>query len=817
VLILAVTWLAVTAAAASAAGCSNEAIRVEQGSTYLPDCRAYEQVTPVDKDNGEVQQSEAGLEEGRLEAPEGMYAAVSGGRMSWTSEYSLPGSDWPGLDYLSVREPESPSKPGGWRTENVIPAQSSPINGTDCAGLVGVADYSTELTESVLADGEGQFAGVAFPQANCGHDEPRLAAGELPDEQNLLLRAEEGRSYGLIDVTPNGIAQPSYKTEEEKNEIPYWYEPSLLDASANLETVVFEEELPLTEDAPGWPDGWKGNDNLYAWSSAVDTDALVSLLPDGEGVRGILAGSSRNTKPGASESPPRNVAVSRHAVSAEGSRIFFEAGGDLYVRENPDAAQSALGPKDECLDSGEACTIQLDSPNAGAAGPGGGGKFLAANATGTKVFFMDQASAGLTSTTVEGSGLNLYEYSLPTGTGAPGTLTDLTPDSEVNVLGVAGAGEEDSYFYFVADGMLSESGQSSHGAVAQAGEPNMYVVHEGRIKFVATLDPATDFCDWEAAECVDDEGASRLHGGSTTRVSANGKYIAFNSDLQLTGYENEGPHCVPLNEQSEPILRVGSEGGEITSYSAGACQEIFLYRAEAGQLECVSCNPNGAPPVRPALLRFPVAASQDHSMDNSHLQRNVSDSGAVFFESQDPLVTAASNGKVNVYEYQNGQPLLLSSGTGEANSIFLEATPSGSDVFFATNHQMTISDTDAAYDIYDAREGGGFVELSASATGCEGETCKGATQPVPAFSPPASTGFSGGGNLAPSSAKRRRGKQSPKLTRKQELVRALDVCRHRKRKRVNCERRARKRYALKVVGARRDGPGHGNGGLGGRR
>jgi hypothetical protein len=40
------------AAPALAAGCPNEEIREEQGSTHLPDCRAYELVSPVKENRG---------------------------------------------------------------------------------------------------------------------------------------------------------------------------------------------------------------------------------------------------------------------------------------------------------------------------------------------------------------------------------------------------------------------------------------------------------------------------------------------------------------------------------------------------------------------------------------------------------------------------------------------------------------------------------------------------------------------------------------------------------------------------------------------
>ena len=66
-------------------------------------------------------------------------------------------------------------------------------------------------------------------------------------------------------------------------------------------------------------------------------------------------------------------------------------------------------------------TVQLDEARGGS-GPGGGGELAAVSADGTQVFFTDDATAGLTSDTVAGSGKNLYRYDVSTG-----QLSDLTP------------------------------------------------------------------------------------------------------------------------------------------------------------------------------------------------------------------------------------------------------------------------------------------------------------------------------------------------------------------------------------------------------
>jgi len=48
-------------AALAEGACPNEAIRQEQSSTFLPDCRAYEMVSPVDKNGADVAADRGGV------------------------------------------------------------------------------------------------------------------------------------------------------------------------------------------------------------------------------------------------------------------------------------------------------------------------------------------------------------------------------------------------------------------------------------------------------------------------------------------------------------------------------------------------------------------------------------------------------------------------------------------------------------------------------------------------------------------------------------------------------------------------------------
>ena len=191
----------------------------------------------------------------------------------------------------------------------------------------------------------------------------------------------------------------------------------------------------------------------------------------------------------------------------------------------------------------------------------------------------------------------------------------------------------------------------------------------------------------------------------------------------------------------------------------------------------------------------------------------------MFFNSPEPLVPADQNGKEDVYEYEpagvgscassGGCVSLVSSGTSNRESAFLDATPNGSNVFFLTAATLSPTDNDESFDVYDARE---CTEASpclspqvVHTTSCEstGE-CKGPPATVPAYVAPATAAPGTGNVVAPAqqvlpSKTTKPATQPKKPTRAQLLAKALKHC-HRlkgKHKRQACERAAHKKYGPK--------------------
>ncbi len=191
-------------------------------------------------------------------------------------------------------------------------------------------------------------------------------------------------------------------------------------ASADYSRVFFQANDVL---APGVTDGGSEALNLYEWSGGAIR--AINVLGGGAPTPSAYFGSQAEEQHGNFE----------NVVSSDGSRVIWTdlTNGALYSSERGSAP------------------IQVDRTEG--AGASGGGKYLTASTDGERVFFTDESQLTGNSTAASGAP-DLYEYNRTTG-----KVTDLSPDAEAgghaDVLGVMGASEDGSYFYFVARGALS--------------------------------------------------------------------------------------------------------------------------------------------------------------------------------------------------------------------------------------------------------------------------------------------------------------------------------------------------------------------------
>jgi hypothetical protein len=742
VAVIAITFVAFafTASAAHAqAPCPNEQLRAEQPyGLRLPDCRAYEMVSPLEKDDYDA--TSPVFNAARV--------SLSGEALAWESEGSF--ADAEGHQFLN----QYISRRGvdGWSTQSITPPYTAYYTLT--RDPYEAMAFTPELSEGVAAT-----------------DVP-LTSEALPEYENLYVAdlTSIPLSYQLVT---NG--KPYGKARHQIAFSP----PEAGGASTDLSHVVYTELEHVSE----WVNGKL---------------SLTSVTPEGEPMESAEAGGGQ--QPGRDNIPSRDT-DSWRSVSADGTRVIF-TGPDTNGAETPD--------RQLYVRENGASTVEVSKSQRSSEDPAGpqSARFQGASVDGSRVFFTSCAKLTDDSTASAGhgsiraadcfpgepeTGNDLYEYDLETG-----VLTDLTVDkltvekmgdpNGAKVLGVADISENGSYVYFVAEGALTV-GENAEGKEPVAEEPNLYVAHlengSWTTRFVATLVRPTRYVGGgNGQEGGDSEDWDESPALNTVRETPDGTHLAFLSTRALTDYNNTDANT------GKPDT------------------EIFSYDALTEKLTCVSCNPSGAQPVGPSSWEerqeFPFALQ-------GYTPRNYSENGGrLFFNSDDALVPHDSNGRQDVYEWEqegegscnqaSGCIFPISDVAGNYESFFLDASPSGNDVFFATEDQLVPADSDFHVDVYDARVGGGFP-VSVQPPSCEnGDSCKGPVSPQPGvFGAPASATFSGVGNLpiSPPPVLKVSPKSAPKpLTRAQKLTKALKVCRGERsaKRREGCERAAQKRY-----------------------
>ncbi len=477
--------------------------------------------------------------------------------------------------------------------------------------------------------------------------------------------------------------------------------PLFAGMSADRSHVLFQSEAALVSPAvstaggPSFSAFCEYDCNLY--ESVGGVVSLVNLLPGNGGVDatatfGGVSGNGEYDQPDLS-----------NVISTDGSRVVWSDVNTevIYVREDG---------------------VRTVQASAGAA------RFWTASVDGRFVFYTE--------------GERLLRFDTDSGT------REELVDVGAGVQGVVGTSEDGWYVYFVANGVLAAGATPGSCKLAypngyteeNEARCNLYVLHVGEsVRLIATLAGADDFIT-EAAGELNSQGFGDWRsdlGSKTAEVSPNGQSVAFSSTLPLTGYDNVAP--------SDPEHR--------------AIHELFVYDwVGGGRLYCASCDPTGMPPTGPAF-----GASGPPSIWGTYLQRWLSeDGGRVFFDTALPLAQQDTNGWTDVYEWerggegscgqQSGCVYLLSGGSSTGESIFLDASASGDDVFFMTRAQLVPEDHEESFHVFDARTPhvpGEMVGVASVAGAiCAGAGCQASSPAVPEFAVPASAAFAGAGNLA---------------------------------------------------------------------
>ena len=646
--------------------CSNVALRTGP-SALLPDCRAFEQLTPADKEGAqEVFNYGGGFVPETVVGGDGdrfMYSRVN-------VKYGS-GPDAGQGPYVFARGE------AGWQmTASAVQPEA------------GVSRYEPLVFNSDLT----QFAFDAEYATSSNDFSPQVEYGVGPP----------GGPYTKVASVPHAEAHPGWVAASED------FSKSIL--------MVEDHKLVDPETTT------KSGNDLYEYSGGALRQVNVGIGSCGATIAHGYSSLNPTNEAGL---PVTSTIDSRHAVSADGSRVFFEAvpGSDceaaqnLYMRVN--------GTE----------TVQI-----------GAYRFVAANKEGSEAL-LEKGSG-------ENPGLYLYKT---------GSAPEFLPSSGVAVGVENGGGGK----------LIVSEDLSTVYILVPAGGVDLYRydVAGKSLGFVTEITTGDDYVPTAYSSSpegryfyFDAELVAGLPGGGPVLDTP---YAEQTSGLASQAYRYDSAEkliqCVSCASAYDPEPRLSANLAPAGGMSASANGDFVFFDTPAALL--------------PADVDGEVApesgdAGGEHSPGGASI--NTSLSSDVYEWRRDG---------VDGCSHVLGCLALVTSGNGGFMNILLGTDASGDDVFFATKEALVPQDAQedgTTENIYDARVGGGFPE-PARPVECKGDSCS-TPAPFPLAQTPATLTLDSGGDIAPEVKSQVVFKAKPKLKKRTKKKQAKRRPKSKKRK-----------------------------------
>jgi hypothetical protein len=685
----------------------------------LPDGRAYEQVSEVQK-NG----NEAGIGSGTLGVGYAT-AALSGERIVYF-QVGPAGETLSGTDLYSVasRDPQI-----GWRSKAALP----PGYGANAS------NFLLEQPERFLASTDlSRFLFAAVGSFQHENPDATASAALYRAGPESLHEAEWWLSRPTLPSFSEAKPEPGHIT----------HPPSPAGGSSDLSTSYFTWNGILTSEdqarsphvtvSGGVPEGPHG---FYEW----DEGKLKSAgeLPDHTfSPWGAVPAASQTS----AERYPSAFAL-RNQVSQDGAKAFFVSPQPEYASEA--GAPTELYLREQTATGSRSVLVSRDELNGGIAAAGSGSEtavtpvrttaghssYVYASPDGSRAFFesQDTLARSATGESPEGPGPWMYEF-------------NTAQDKVTYIPGVTG-------------NILASSRDGSRLLFAKLEDVSIEREFEGRGEELETttetftvpvsLDlwaggatPPQTVATWSVPSKI----AAETRGEAEEKVNFSFPFASGAQDGSVFVF------------QTSTVLTSGAQ--EFNNRSAQ--NEVYRYEPGAAQsVVCVSCAP---------AKGTSTSAFASGFYANGRLIAD--EGGRVFFSTAAKLVPQDVNGVEDVYEWEqegvgscppatpSGCTYLMSSGTSPEPSFYLDNDEVGENVFFSTRQGLAKADTDEGYDVYDARVHGGIPTQTPQA-GCA-EACAGAGTTF--VTPPlASLATGPSGNLQPAAGQSNTVTATPKV------------------------------------------------------